>query len=295
MYKTLMIVNLEAGKGDFENQLSFVVMELKNKGFDVVIKYTEKSFGADKIIERYKQEYDLLIVCGGDGTLNQAVNALTKINKKVSVSFIPIGTTNDFAKTLNLPKKGIEIAQNIINSKALQVDTGVFNNKYFNYIAAFGAFTEVAYSTERINKKKFGVFSYMINCIKQIKNIKPYKIKIYFDNEVIEDEFIYGGISNSLSIGGLKWFKADEISLSDGKLEVILIKKPKNILGYFGIIKSIILKDYSEDLNIIYSQDESLKLETEEKIEWTIDGEAAGSYQKVEISTINKNIEFLVM
>ena len=103
MYKTLMIVNLEAGKGDFENQLSFVVMELKNKGFDVVIKYTEKSFGADKIIERYKQEYDLLIVCGGDGTLNQAVNALTKINKKVSVSFIPIGTTNDFAKTLNLP------------------------------------------------------------------------------------------------------------------------------------------------------------------------------------------------
>ena len=135
----------------------------------------------------------------------------------------------------------------------------------------------------------------MINCIKQIKNIKPYKIKIYFDNEVIEDEFIYGGISNSLSIGGLKWFKADEISLSDGKLEVILIKKPKNILGYFGIIKSIILKDYSEDLNIIYSQDESLKLETEEKIEWTIDGEAAGSYQKVEISTINKNIEFLVM
>lgn len=295
MYKTLMIVNLEAGKGDFENQLSFVVMELKNNGFDVVIKYTEKNLGADKIIEQYKSEYDLLIVCGGDGTLNQAVTALTNLNKKVSVSFIPTGTTNDFAKTLKLPKKGIEIAQNIINSKALKTDTGIFNNKYFNYIVAFGAFTEVAYNTDRKSKKQFGVLAYVLNCIKQIKNIKPYKIKVYFDNEIIEDEFIYGGISNSLSIGGFKWFKPEDISLSDGRFEVILIKKPKNILGYIGIIKSILLKDYSEDINIIYSQDEKLKIESEDQIEWTIDGEAAGAYNKIEISNINKNIEFLIM
>lgn len=295
MYKTLMIVNLEAGKGDFENQLSFVVMELKNKGFDVVIKYTEKNFGANKIIEQYKLEYDLLIICGGDGTLNQAVNALTKLNKKVSVAFIPTGTTNDFARTLKLPKKGIEIAQNIINSKALKTDTGIFNDKYFNYIVACGAFTEVSYNTDRKSKKQFGIFAYILNCIKQIKNIKPYKLKVHFDNEIIEDEFIYVGISNSLSIGGLKWFKSDEISLSDGLLEVILIKKPENIFGYIGIIKSILLKDYSEDLNIIYSQDKKLKIQSNENIEWTIDGEIGGSYKDVKIDNINKNIEFLIM
>ncbi len=294
MYKTLMIVNLEAGKGDFENQLSFVVMELKNNGFDVTIKYTERDFGADKIIEQYKLEYDLLIICGGDGTLNQAVTALTKLNKKVSVSFIPIGATNDFARTLKLPRKGVTIAQNIINSKALKTDTGIFNDKYFNYVVAFGVFAEVTSGIEE-SKKSSGVFSYILNCIKQIFKARSYKIKIHFDNEIIEDEFIYIGISNSLSIGGLKWFKPEEISLSDGRLEVILIKKPKNIFGYLEIIKSILTKDYSKDRNIIYSQDESLKIESEDSIEWTIDGEAAGAYTNIEISNISKNMEFLVM
>lgn len=295
MYKTLMIVNLEAGKGDFENQLSFVVMELKNKGFDVVIKYTEKDCGADKIIENYKLEYDVLIVCGGDGTLNQAVTALTNLNKKVSVSFIPIGRTNDFAKTLNLPKTGLEIAQNIINSRAVQTDTGVFNDKYFNCVASFGAFSEMVYNIDKKSKKKSGFFTYILNCIKQLKNIKSYDIKVHFDNEIIEDEFIYCGISNSISIGGLKWFKSTEISLSDGLFEVVLIKKPESIFEYIGIIKSILLKDYSEDYNIIYSQDESLRIESQENIEWTIDGEDAGFYRNVEIGTIKKNIEFLVM
>ncbi|MBP3596668.1 MAG: YegS/Rv2252/BmrU family lipid kinase [Clostridia bacterium] len=242
MYKTLMIVNLEAGKGDFENQLSFVVMELKNNGFDVVIKYTEKDFGANKIIEQYKFEYDLLLVCGGDGTLNQAVTALTKIDKKVSVAFIPIGTTNDFAKNLNLPKNGIEIAQNIINSKALKADTGVFNEKYFNCIASFGVFAENGHKSDRKSKKGFVVLDFLLNSIKKMKSIKSYKMKVYFDDEIMEDEFIYVGISNSVSIGGLKWFDTEEISLNDGKVEVILIKKPQNIFRLFWNYKIYIIK-----------------------------------------------------
>jgi len=290
-----MIVNLESGKGNFEKKLSYVVMELKYNEFDVTIKYTKKDLGADKIIENYKGDYDLLVVCGGDGTLNQVVTILTKLRKKVSIAFIPIGTTNDFAKTLKLPKQGVMIARNLINSKALQTDTGVFNNKYFNYVAAFGAFTEVAYETKRDIKRRLGWLAYLINGIKGLKNIKPYKLKIEFEDEIIEDEFIYGGITNSLYVGGFKWFKPEEISLNDGKFELILIKKPKDILGYIGIVKSLLLKDYSKDENIIYSQDKGLKISSEQNIEWTLDGEDAGFYNKVEISNINKNMEFLIM
>lgn len=295
MYKTLMIVNLEAGKGDFEKQLSFVVMELKNNGFDVTIKYTEQDLSADKIIENYKSDFDLLLVCGGDGTLNRVVTALTNLNKKVSVAFIPIGTTNDFAKTLGLPKKALTIAQNIMNSKALKTDTGIFNNDYFNYVVAFGAFTEAAYNTDKKKKRKFGRFAYFIRGIKQTKKIIPYKMKVFFDNETIEDEFIYGSISNSISIGGIKWFKSEDISLNDGKFEVVLIKKPKNIFGYFGIMKAILTKDYSKDENILYSQDASLKFVLEEPIEWTIDGEDAGKHKNIQIGNINQNMEFLIM
>lgn len=295
MYKTLMIVNLESGKGNFEKKLSYVVMELKYNEFDVTIKYTQKDLGADKIIEQYRGEYDLLVVCGGDGTLNQVVTVLTKLRKKVSIAFMPIGTTNDFGKTLNLPKQSVMIARNLINSKALQTDTGKFNNKYFNYVAAFGAFTEVAYKTQRDKKRKFGWLAYLFTGIKGLGKIKPYKLKIQFEDEIIEDDFIYGGITNSLYVGGFKWFKPQDISLNDGKLELILIKKPKDFWGYLGILKSLLLKDYSKDENIIYSQDKSLIISSEQNIEWTLDGEDAGFYNKVEISNINKNMEFLIM
>lgn len=212
MYKTLMIVNLEAGKGNFEKKLSFIVMELKYNEFDVTIKYTKKDLKADKIIEQYKSEYDLLVVCGGDGTLNQVVNVLTKMKKRVSIAFIPIGTTNDFGKTLKIPKNGIMVARNLINSKALQTDTGIFNDKYFNYVAAFGAFTEVAYNTQRNEKRNFGRLAYIFKAIKDLRKIRSYRLKVEYDNEIIEDEFLYGGISNSQYIGGIKWFKSQDIS-----------------------------------------------------------------------------------
>lgn len=295
MYKTLMIVNLEAGKGNFEEQLSYIVMELKNKKFDVVIKYTEKDYSADKILRNYKTGYDLLIICGGDGTLKQAVTELTNQKRKVSVAFFPIGAINDFAKTLELPKKGITIAQNILNSKAIQTDTGKFNKTTFNYVAAFGAFSEIAYETNQESKKKFGKFAYYINIFKSIKNIKPKKLKIYFDNEIIEDKYIYGSISNSNYIGGIKFFKKDDIILNDGKMEVLLIKKPKNIFGYLGIFKSILTKNYSTDRNILYSQDSELKIESKEEISWVLDGEFGGEFDKVEFKVIPKNIEFLIM
>lgn len=295
MYKTLMIVNLESGKGNFEKKLSFIVMELKYNDFDVTIKYTQKDFGADKIIEKYIYDFDLAIICGGDGTLNQAVTALTKLKRKISIAYIPTGTTNDFAKTLGLPKNGVMIARNLINSKALQTDTGKFNNKYFNYVAAFGAFTEVAYETKRSEKRKFGWLAYIARGIRDLGKIKPYKLRIEYEDQIIEDEFIYGGISNSLRIGGFKWFNPDDISLNDGKFEVIFIKKPKGFFEYVSVLKALFFRDYSTDKNIIYSQDRKIKVVSEEQIEWTLDGEDAGLYTRVQIDNLTKNIEFLIM
>ncbi len=296
MYNTLMIVNLESGRANFNKKLAYIIEELKYNEFDVTIKYTKKDYGADKIIADYRKEYDLLIVCGGDGTLNQAITGLTKLRNRVSIGFIPIGTTNDFARTLGIPKRSVLFARNLINTKALKTDTGIFNGKYFNYVVAFGAFTEVAYKTKKSLKRKLGWFAYLISSIKQFRKIRPYRLHIEFeDGKILEDNFIYGAISNSSYIGGIKWFDAEDFSLNDGKFEVILIKKPENFTDYLKIFKSILFKDYTNNKNIFYTQEKKLKISSEKLIEWTIDGEDAGCYKIVEIGNKTKNMEFLVL
>lgn len=293
-YKLLLLVNKKSGKENIEKYIPKIVEEFEKNNFEVDIMYTKITNNATKIIKNYEKNFDIVVCCGGDGTLNQTISGLTEINKKVSIGFIPLGTANDFAKNFKIIDDVLYLPHNIMSYKPRKCDTGKFNNKYFNYIAAFGVCTKVSYTTKKSLKKRFGKKAYYIKALKEFFHIKSYKVKLTFDDKIIEDEFIYGGISNSISIAGLQWFKPEDISLGDGKFEAVFIKKPKNPIQTIKIVNSILRKNYKHKDEILYFKTDNINIEIEEALPWTLDGEYGGSFDKVNINNIKQNVEFIV-
>lgn len=154
----------------------------------------------------------------GDGTLNELINGVMKLDEKPKISFIPLGTMNDFARTIRMSTNKLFLSKNISDARIISSDIGMFNNTYFNYVAAFGAFTPVPYVTPHKLKKVIGKFAYFVVATIYLNKIKSYKMKLEVDDKIIEDEFIYGSISNSKSIGGFEWFKRRGVKINDRKI-----------------------------------------------------------------------------
>ena len=273
----LTIINPTSGKGKIENQIEEIGQNIEEQGMKNEIILTQKEKNAKQILDENKENKDLILVCGGDGTLNETVTSMVE-NKleNVTLSFIPLGTTNDLARTLNMPLKDISITKKLLQTTAKRIDIGKWNeNRYFCYVAAFGLITDVAYKTSQEAKHKYGKLAYYINALKELRKIPTYKMKLKFDDKHIEDEFIYGGITNSESIAGFKWFARGEIQLDDGLFEGIFIRKPRTIFGYFKILSSFFKKDYHKNEYILFTQAKNFEIEAEQNIKWTIDGEFA--------------------
>lgn len=292
----LTIINPTSGKGKIENQIEEIGQNIEEQGMKNEIILTQKEKNAKQILDENKENKDLILVCGGDGTLNETVTSMVE-NKleNATLSFIPLGTTNDLARTLNMPLKDISITKKLLQTTAKRIDIGKWNeNRYFCYVAAFGLITDVAYKTSQEAKHKYGKLAYYINALKELRKIPTYKMKLKFDDKHIEDEFIYGGITNSESIAGFKWFAKGEIQLDDGLFEGIFIRKPRTIFGYFKILSSFFKKDYHKNEYILFTQAKNFEIEAEQNIKWTIDGEFAGEEKNVKIENMQKAIELAI-
>ena len=289
----LFIVNPKAGKGNISKKIPKIISNFSSQGYIVDTIYTKRNYLPDAIISNYTKKLNLIVCCGGDGTLNEIINSIMKLGKKPLLSFIPLGTMNDFAKTVNLSTNKFYLSKNLAHAKKVKSDIGDFNGKYFNYVAAFGAFTTVPYITTQKLKKRYGKLAYFIVARKCLKKIKSYKLKIKIDNQIIEDEFIYGSISNSKSIAGFKWFKNSDFRIDDGKFELLFIKKPKNISDWFGTIWALLLKQHSKKY-FYYKQISNVKIYSNKNITWTLDGEYGGRKKDISIFNINKAIEYII-
>lgn len=294
--RVLAIINQTSGKGNVKNYIKEIKKNLEEQNMQVNIQLTKKEYNAKNIVIDYIEETDLILVCGGDGTFNETISALMGLNvKDVSVAYIPMGTTNDLARSLDMPIKDISITQKLLKSKAKVLDVGKFNNnQYFCYVAAFGVITDVAYRTSQKAKNKYGRLAYYMKAIKELIRIPTYKVRIQFNEEELEGEFIYGGISNSESIAGFKWFNREDIDLADGKFEAIFIRKPKKISGYFRLLSDFKNKDYMANRDFVYFKADKITITTEKNIDWTIDGEFAGNINVVNIKNCNKAIELAI-
>lgn len=292
----LTIINPTSGKGKIEQKINEIKQNIEEQGMKNEIILTQKEKNAKNILDEHKENKDLILVCGGDGTLNETVTSMIE-NKleNVTLSFIPLGTTNDLARTLDIPIKDISITKKLLQTTAKRIDIGKWNeNRYFCYVAAFGLITDVSYITSQKAKHKYGRLAYYINAIKELVKIPTFKMKLRYDNKHIEDEFIYGGITNSESIAGFKWFAKGEIQLDDGLFEGIFIRKPRTIFGYFKILSSFFKKDYHKNEYILFTQAKNFEIEAEESIKWTIDGEFAGEEKNVKIENMQKKIELAI-
>ncbi|MBQ3817189.1 MAG: YegS/Rv2252/BmrU family lipid kinase, partial [Clostridia bacterium] len=229
--KLLLILNPKSGKAKIKSDLLDIVSIFSRGGYDVTVYPTKKQSDATKKAESLKQgDYDIVVVCGGDGTLNEVVTGFMNSSVKITLGYIPYGTLNEWSSGLNISRDPLKAAEDILNGREIELDIGKFNDKYFTYTASFGAFTEASYSAPQEAKNVFGQAAYFFEGIRSLGNIKPLHLKFECDGKEIEDDFIFGAVSNSMSVGGIVKFAENAVKLNDGKFEVMLIKFPDNIL-----------------------------------------------------------------
>lgn len=293
MYKILMIVNPKAGKAKSDKYVPKIINFFKSIDCQVDLKYTTIENNATRIIKDYNKDYEILIVYGGDGTLNEAIQGLYEIDKKPYVGFIPFGTTNDFAKSLAVSVDKLDTLENSKEYALKKIDTGLVSDNIFNYVVSFGIFSKTSYATSRDLKNKFGRKAYVFNGIKEVFDYKSYDLKIDSEEKSLEGEFIYGSISNSKYIGGFNLFKKEDIKLDDGKFEAIFVKKPKNILSTINLIFKVLSGNLNDD-NIYYFKTSNIKVESKQPLEISIDGEYGGKRNELKVSNIKQNFEYIL-
>ena len=293
MKKLYFIFNLQSGKATIASKLGVVIDLFTKAGYEVTARPTQDKMDACAAAEyACIQGFDIIVCSGGDGTLNEVIQGIMKSKHKVPIGYLPAGSTNDFAKGMGIPTKVENAVNGIISGTLSPCDIGSFNDKYFTYIAAFGAFVEVTYETSQQVKNVIGHLAYVLNGISHLKNIKSYHIKLSFDNEEIEDDYIFGMVTNSSSVAGL--LSLNDFRCDDGLYEVTLIKTPRNPLDLQMIIHSLLNLDVDIDTRYIKTfRTSEIKFSCEEEISWTIDGEFGGTYKNVSVKSNHKAIDFL--
>lgn len=292
MDKTLLFVlNPLAGQAEIKNKLLDIVSLFSKNGYAVTVYPTQKRLDAYHIVQNKSSNYDLLVCSGGDGTLNETVKGLMHCEKRTLLGYIPAGTSNDFAASLDLPKNMLRCAKVAMFGEPFPCDIGQFNDNYFTYIAAFGAFTNVSYQTPQQTKNVFGRLAYIFEGIMQITAIKSYRVSIEYEDNKIEDEFIFGMISNSISVGGFKNIGLPNVVMDDGLFEVFLVKSPKNPIEMQLIINALLMQEQN---SFIYAfRTDKLHITSKEAVPWTLDGEYGGKTQCVDIENKKQAITIL--
>ena len=282
--RLLFIVNPRSGKGQIKEHLADILDIMIKADYQVSVHVTQSGGDATtQTIERAK-EFDRIVCSGGDGTLDEVVTGMMQlpVADRKPIGYIPAGSTNDFGNSLGIDKNMLNAARISVSDNLFPCDIGNFNSDSFVYVAAFGIFTEVSYATPQDMKNVLGHAAYIIEGAKQLRDIPSFRMQVEYDGNVVYDEFIYGMITNSKSVGGFQGIIRGDIGLNDGVFEATLIKMPKNpmelneILGFMtGIIP---------DSDMVYSfQTSQIKLTCSEDVPWTLDGEFGGNHKSVTI------------
>ena len=293
--KLLFIVNPHAGNNRIRLKVLQILDNFVKSGYDVTFYSTQKKGDATEIIEKRGAEFDTVICCGGDGTLNESLNGVIKLNSPIKIGYIPCGTTNDFAFNYKLPTNNIKASERICSGIPTPIDVGILNGRAFSYVAAFGAFTDIPYQTPQQSKAVFGKFAYYTEVVKSIPKLSSAHASICCNGETFEDDFLYGMISNSLHIGGFKMSSImkniTDISLNDGKLEAMFVSKPKNPAEFQEILNTLLFSHSSPLVRTF--QTDNLSIRFSEPTSWTLDGEFGGDPTEVSFS-VHSGISLIV-
>ena len=292
--KLLLIVNPCSGRAKMRTELLRVVEILSEGGYTVTV-YPTKARGdaTDYVLNLSENEYEIIVVCGGDGTLSEVITGLMKSGLHIALGYIPSGTLNEWSSGLGIARSIPKAAEDITNGKKIKLDIGKFGDKYFSYTASFGAFTDASYSAPQDIKNMLGQAAYFFEGIKSLGNIKPIHLKFKTEDREIEGDFLFGAVSNSMSVGGIVKFDESVVKLNDGRFEILLIRNPDNILKLQPIIDGILKRDFDKE-GIEFFTAESVTVTGAGGLSWTLDGEYAEGTDEIVISNMHNAIELIV-
>ncbi len=292
MKDLLFIYNPFSGKGMIKEYLSDIIDLFVKAGFQVGIYPTQGKLDAKEHVIHCSSHYDMIVCSGGDGTLNEVISGIMELRERPVLGYIPAGSTNDFATSIRLPKDMKEAAGVAVKGMPVAVDIGRFNKKNFVYIAAFGAFTDVSYMTPQEMKNIIGHPAYIIEAVMKLTSLRTYHMKVKYENGELEGDFLYGMVSNSVSVGGFKGITGKNIVLDDGMFEVTLVKQPKNPLDLQIILGCLLGLDMRSE-SIISFKSSKIIFMADEKVPWVLDGEYGGAPKNVKIENLNKAIRIM--
>ena len=294
MKNILLIINPVSGQKRIQPKLFDIVDELCKADYNVTVHTTTHRNHATELAQSAAiAGFDTIICCGGDGTLNETLTGLclSGANNDINLGYIPCGSTNDFADTLGLDSEPIKEIQNIIKENLTTLDVGCFNaNRFFSYIASFGAFASTSYSAPQDLKNTFGHFAYILEGVKDLTNIKPIEATIVADGKVYSGKYVFGAVSNTKSVAGIVKLKDEIVDLNDGLFEVLLVKFPEDIIDLSEILTGASQSDFSSDM-FDFFRASSIKVEFDDPTPWTLDGEMASPTKEANILVLNHAVK----
>lgn len=292
MKNLLFIFNPHAGKGAIRGHLSGVLDVFTKAGYLVTSYPTQGKGDATRIAAELGGSFDRVVCCGGDGTLNETISGLLTVENRPPLGYIPAGTTNDFSRNLGLPKGWDELAHTAVTGSVHECDVGSFNRKNFIYVAAFGAFTDVSYDTPQEVKNALGHLAYLLQGVTRLGSLKGYPVTVTHDGGTVEGDFIYGMVSNTVSVGGFRGLPTGEVKLDDGLFEVLLIRMPKTAAELQSIASSL-LQQKSMGSAVISFSTSKVQVTSKEPLPWTLDGEFGGDPLVAEIENLPQVIDLV--
>ena len=293
MKKMLFVLNPNAGMRKAAKNLAEILAVFNRADFEVRVYVTACQGDAVKAVQKLAPGMDLVVCSGGDGTFNETISGLYQAGLDLPVGYIPAGSTNDFAISLGLSSDCMKAAQDIVEGVPVAYDAGLFGQRYFSYVASFGAFTKASYSTPQNAKNLLGHMAYLLEGIQEISQIRKHHVKLTLDGgEVLEDDYLFGAICNATSVGGVMTLDPKQVDLQDGKFEVLLIRSPKTLQELPECLLSIQKHQYNSAM-ITFRTASRIFVETDPEMCWALDGEKETGHATIEIQNLHHMLRII--
>ena len=293
MKKLLFVMNPFAGQRKANKFLPEIISLFNRAGYETNVYMTGGTGDATRMVQQKAQEMDLIVCCGGDGTFNETVTGIIRAGVDVPVGYIPAGSTNDFASSLKIPGNPMQAAQHVLEGQPVSYDVGRFGDRYFTYVASFGAFTRTSYATPQSVKNALGHMAYVLEGINELSQIRKVPVRMELENELVEDDYLFGAISNSTSVGGVLTLNPSQVDLSDGMFEILLIRAPKTLTELPECILALQTQDYSNCGMITFRSASKIKVFANPDMLWTLDGEREEGHEEVHVENLHNAIRLI--
>ncbi|NCE63559.1 diacylglycerol kinase family lipid kinase [Pseudoflavonifractor sp. 524-17] len=293
MNRLLFLYNPHAGKGQMKSKISDFADCFTKAGWLVTIRPTQGRGDATDAAAALGEDFDRVVCCGGDGTLHEVANGLMRLTRRPPLGYIPAGTTNDFSQNLHLPRGLAARAETAAAGVPRSVDAGRFNRSYFIYVAAFGAFTDVAYGTPQPFKNMFGHLAYLLEGATRLTSLQSSRLRVEHDGGTVEGDFLFGMVSNTVSVGGFRGLPSRKVKLDDGLFEAVLIRQPTNAAQLQSIVKALLQAGPDDSGTVLAFHTARLRVTCAQAVPWTLDGEFGGAHKTAEIENLPRTLTII--